>query len=105
MQCVFLLSSHSDLFQGILEDFVKGICLIRLVPVHRDDNDEMVFVQFSFGINTHTVQIVLLLWRKLLVVQAGSNILGIGDFQAGGVPDVIDLLADSGCDLDGCGCV
>ena len=102
MQCILLLSSHFDLFHRVLEDLVEAICLIRLVPVHGDDDDEMVFVQLGISINSHTVRVVLLLWRKLLVGQAGSDILRIGDFEAGGVPDVIDLFADSSCDLDRC---
>jgi hypothetical protein len=102
MQCILLLCSHLDLFHGVLEDFVEPICLVRLVPVHGDDDDEMVLVQLSISINSHTVWIVLVLGRKLLVGQAGSDILSIRDFERGGAPDVIDLFADGGCHLDGC---
>jgi hypothetical protein len=59
-------------------------------------------VQLSISTNSHTVWIVLLLWRKLLVCKTGSDILSIGDFEAGGVPDVVNLFADGACDLNGC---
>jgi hypothetical protein len=105
MQRPFLSSSHFDLLRRVLVNIAEAICLICLVPVYRDDDDEMILVQPSISVNSHTVRIVLLLWRKLLIGQAGSNILGIRDFEGGGAPDVVDLLANGGCDLDGCCCI
>jgi hypothetical protein len=102
MQCIFLLGSYFDLLHRVLENFVEASCLVRLVPVHRNDEYEVVFVQLSVGINSHTVRVVLLLWRELLVGQAGSDVFSIGYFKGGGAPDVIDLFADGGRDLDGC---
>jgi hypothetical protein len=105
MQCILLLRRHFDLLYRVLEDFVEAGCLVLLVPIHGNDDDEMVLVQLCARIETHAVRAAFLLRGELLVGQAGCDILGIRDFKGGGAPDVVYPFANGGCELDGCGYV